>query len=192
MNFAFHEDSGENKRGITLEREASDVIEWDFTSTSDVDLLIIKKSTLEYLKRVASEMSSQGGGDYSQLLKSWLVKSYVSKGIPKNSGKIYVSDPALYYIASSTMGTINYTIKCDPFSIDLMEVFYIGLGATTTIGIICSISTFKNLAKMKSKVKKDDSMCDNQTKVSCERCGVLTNTDSIFCYECGAKLKSFS
>lgn len=66
------------------------------------------------------------------------------------------------------------------------------LGVTTTIGIICSISRFKKLVKMNSSIKKDDSRCENQFKVSCERCGAQCDSDSIFCYECGIRLKIYS
>lgn len=188
MNFAFHIDSGEHESGFTLERKASDIIEWDFTSTSDVDLLIIKKSTLEYYERVASDLSSQWGYDYNQLMRDFLENFYISRGNRKDSGKFYVDSSGLHYIKFSTVGTINYVITCDPFSIDLMGIFYILLGVTTTIGIICSIYKFKKLVKMNSNNKKDDSRCENQFKVSCERCGAQCDSDSIFCPECGTKI----
>lgn len=191
MNFAFHIDSGEHESSFTLERKASDIIEWDFTSPSDVDLLIIKKSTLEYYERVASDLSSQWGLDYNQLMRDFLENFYVSRGNHKDSGKFYVYSSGIYYIKFSTIGTIHYVIKCDPYSIDLMGIFYILLGVTTTIGIICSINKFKKLVKMNSSVEKDDSRCENQFKFSCERCGAKCDSDSIFCYECGTKLKFF-
>ena len=187
MNFAFHIDSGEHESGFTLERKASDIIEWDFTSPSDVDLLIIKKSTLEYYERVASDLSSQFHFDYNQLMRDFLEDNYVSRGNRKDSGKFYVYSSGIHYIEFSTIGTINYVITFDPFSIDLMGIFYILLGVTTTIGIICSISKFKKVVKMNSSVEKDNSKCENQFKVSCERCGAQLDSDSIFCHECGKK-----
>lgn len=189
MNFALHIDSGEHESGFTLERKASDIIEWDFTSPSDVDLLIIKKSTLEYFERVASDLSSQWGYDYNPLMRDFLEDNYVSRGNRKDSGKFYVYSSGIYYIKFSTIGTINYVIKCDPFSIDLMVIFYICLGVTTIIGIICSIYKFKKLVKMNSSIEKDDLRCDNQFKVSCERSGAQCDSDSIFCHECGKRNK---
>jgi len=189
MNFAFHKDSGENESDFTLERQVFNVIEWNFTSTSDVDLLIIKKSTLEFYERVASDLSSQWRFDYNQLMRDFLEVYYVSRGNREGSGIFYVNSSGLYYINFSTKGTINYFIKFDPFSIDLMWIFYICLGVTTTIGIICSIYKFKKLVKMKSSIEKDDSRYDNQFKVSCERCGADCDSDSIFCHECGKRNK---
>ena len=146
---------------------------------------------MEYYERVASDFSSQWGFDYNQLMRAFLENNYVSRGNHKDSGKFYVYSSGLHYIKFSTIGTIHYVIKCDPFSIDLMWIFYICLGVTTTIGIICSISKFKKLVKMNSSIEKDDSRCENQFKVSCERCGAQCDSDSIFCHECGIRLKNY-
>jgi hypothetical protein len=191
MDFAFHEDSGENLGGFSIEREVSDVIQWEFTSTSDVDLLIIKKSTLEYYERVATELSANWHSNYDVLMRQFLEKFYVSRGNKTDSGNFEVYSSGLHYIKFSTSGTIDYIIKCDPFSIDLVGVFYIFLGLITTIGIISYVFKFMKLATKKYKSGKDITKSVNQTELLCERCGALCDSDSVFCYECGAKLKNY-
>ncbi|MFW9876057.1 MAG: hypothetical protein ACFFG0_23385 [Candidatus Thorarchaeota archaeon] len=47
MNFAILEDSGENQKGFTLERRATNIIDWRFEFANRVRLLIINKGTLE-------------------------------------------------------------------------------------------------------------------------------------------------
>ncbi len=186
MNFAFHEDSGENEPDFELERKVLNVIEWSFRSTSDVSLLIIKKSTLEYYQRIASEMSSEWGLDYNQLMEEFLETFYVSRGKLNDLGKYHVHSSGLHLIRSTTAGTISYTIKCDPFSIDLMWILYGILGITTSIGTICSFP-FKKLIKMKSINEKNSIVCEHHHN-SCERCGMELESDSIFCHECGIRL----
>lgn len=192
MNFAFHRDSGEYETCFTLERQVSNVIEWDFTSINDVNLLIIKRSTLEYYERVASELSSKWGADYGQLMGDFLEDDYVSRGKHKDSGKFYVDSPGLHIIKFSTGGTINYIVKCDPFFIDLMWIFYGILGISTTIGGISSYYNIKKIIKMKI-INEKSKICQRyQSKYSCEHCGVDLDSDSIFCYECGDRLKKYS
>jgi rRNA maturation endonuclease Nob1 len=73
----------------------------------------------------------------------------------------------------------------------LIGVFYICLGVATTIGIISYAYEFKKLVKMKPKSEKEIIMRNYQIKVSCERCGIKLDSDSIFCHECGIRLKNY-
>lgn len=184
MNFAFHNDSGEHETGVTLERKVLNKIEWCFTSTRDVSLLIIAKSTLNYYEDIASELSSQYGQNYNQLMEEFLEDHYVSRGMHKDSGKFDVHSSGVYVIKFITVGTINYTVKCDPFFIDLMWVFYGILGLITIIGIKYSYSKIKKLSKMKPDNDKDNLTNEAYYKY-CERCGAPLESDSLFCHECG-------
>ncbi|MFX0043148.1 MAG: hypothetical protein ACFE8L_09565 [Candidatus Hodarchaeota archaeon] len=184
MNFALHNDSGEDETALTLERKAFNEIEWCFVSTSDVDLLIIAKSTLEYFEDVASEISSQFGQDYNQLMEQFLEDEYVSRDKQQDSGKFYVHSSGVHVIKFDTGGFITYTVKCDPFVIDLIWIFYGILGISTTIGIIYSFNNMKELIKMKPNNDKDSIDHESYHKF-CERCGALLEIDSLFCHECG-------
>jgi len=44
---------------------------------------------------------------------------------------------------------------------------------------------------MKPKSEKEIIMRNYQIKVSCERCGIQLDSDSIFCHECGIRLKNY-
>ena len=192
LNLALHTDSGEHEGSIYwIERQASHTIEWDFTSTSDVALLIIKKSTYEYLHGVAFELSAPGGETYHDIMEYYLEDYYVSRGNQTDSGKFYVNSSGIHMIWFKTFGIINYCVKCDPYSTDLIGVFYICLGVATTIGIISYAYKFKKLVKMKPMSEKEIIMRKYQIKVSCERCGILLDSDSIFCHECGIRLKNY-
>jgi len=190
MTYALHTENGSCEGSIYyLEREVNYAIEWEFTSTRYVDLLIIKKSTLEYFERVALELSTNWHQDYEQLMRDFLKSHYVSRGNYTDSGKTEVSNSGLYCIRFLTSGIINYRIKCDPYSIDLISIFYICLGVATTIGIISYSYKFRKLIKMKPISEIEIIKCDSQIKVSCEKCGTVCDSDSIFCHECGIRLK---
>lgn len=192
MNFALHTDSGNYEGSLYfLERKVSHTIEWEFRSTSSVDLLIIKKTTYEYLHGIAFELYSLGAGNYEILMESFLAEYYVTRGNSTSSGKIEVPSPGLYLIWFLTLGNINYTIKCDPYCFDLRMVFYACLGVATTIGIISYANKFRKLAKLKPISEKEIIMRKYQIKVYCERCGTQLDSDSIFCHECGLKLKNY-
>jgi len=191
MNSARYTDFGDNKNlpYILLEREVTHAIEWDFTSTSNVSLLIIKKSTYEYLQRIVYEIPPPVNEQYADLLTSLLEDYYVSRGNQTDSGKFYVNSSGIHMIWFKTFGIVNYCVKCDPYSTDFIGAFYICLGVTTTIGIISYAYKFRKLVKMKPKSEKEIIMRNYQIKVSCERCGILLDLDSIFCHECGIRLK---
>ena len=193
MNSAIHIDSGDNKNipYILLEREVNQAIEWDFTSTSNVSLLIIKKSTYEYLQRIVYEIPPPVNEQYADLLTGLLEDYYVSRGNQTDSGKFYVNSSGIHMIWFKTHGIINYCVKCDPYSTDFIGAFYTCLGVTTTIGIISYAYKFRKLVKMKPKSEKEIIMRNYQIKVSCERCGIQLDSDSIFCHECGIRLKNY-
>jgi len=194
MNSAIHTDSGDNKNlpYILLEREVNHAIEWDFTTTSNVSLLIIKKSTYEYLQRIVYEIPPPVNEQYTDLLTGLLEDYYVSRGNQTDSGIFYVRSPGIHMIWVKTHGIINYCIRYDPYSTDFIGIFYICLGVATTIGIISYAYKFRKLVKMKPISEKEIIMRNYQIKVSCERCGSQPDSDSIFCHECGIKLKNYN
>jgi len=74
--------------------------------------------------------------------------------------KFYVVSSGLHAIWFLTSGIIKYSIKCDPYSTDLIGVFYICLGVATTIGIISYAYKFRKLVKMKPISEKEIIMCN--------------------------------
>ena len=193
MNSAIHTDSGNNKNlpYILLEREVNHAIEWDFTSTSNVTLLIIKRGTYEDLRRLALEIPPPVGGDYLDIFTCLLEDYYASRGNQTDSGKFYVNSSGIHMIWFETLGFIKYCVKVDPYSTDFIGFFYTWLGVTTTIGISSYAYKFRKLVKMKPKSEKEIIMRNYQIKVSCERCGIQLDSDSIFCHECGIRLKIY-
>ena len=192
LNSAIHTDFGDNKNlpYILIEREVTHSIEWDFTSTSNVSLLIIKKSTYEYLQRIVYEIPPPVGEQYPDHWTDLLEDYYVSRGNQTDSGKFYVNSSGIHMIWFKTHGIVNYCVKCDPYSTDFIVAFYICLGVTTTIGIISYAYKFRKLVKMKPISEKEIIKCNYQIKVSCERCGTQPDSDSIFCHECGIRLNN--
>ena len=190
MNSYRYTDFGDNKYipYILLERDVSHSIEWEFTSTSNLSLLIIKKSTYEYLQRAVYEIPPSVSEQNADLLTDLLEDYYVSRENQTDSGKFYVSSPGIHIIYFKTSGIHNYCIRYDPYSTDFIGVFYICLGVATTIGIISYAYKFRKLVKMKPISEKEIIMRNYQIKVSCERCGTQPDSDSIFCHECGIRL----
>ncbi|MFX1489879.1 MAG: zinc-ribbon domain-containing protein [Promethearchaeota archaeon] len=198
MNFAFHEDSGVKDGDFILERKAFNLITWEFISTSPVKLLIIKKSTLEWKNQTLSEISSKWGVNYEVYWEQFLENHYISKGKYRDSGKFNSSYSTLYHIEFFTSGTIEYHIKCDPFSIDLILLFITLLGIITAIGILSYIVKISKLITMKINIDKFNSIIspfqENENcniKFKCEKCGVDIDSDSVFCHKCGFRLKKY-
>ena len=202
MNSTRYTDSGDNKYYILdnkyyipyilFEREVTHAIEWEFTTTSNVSLLIIQKNTYEYLQSIVYEIPPPVSEQYPDLLTGLLEDYFVSRGNQTDSGIFYVRAPGIHMVLFKTHGIINYCIRYDPYSTDFIGVFYICLGVATTIGIISYAYKFRKLVKMKPISEKEIIMRNYQIKVSCERCGTQPDSDSIFCHECGIKLKNYN
>ncbi len=185
INFALKEESGEREGSFTLKGKASNVIEWNFVSTSTVRLLIIKEVSWNYINDLASQY-----GDW--IKEQMLEDDYVSQGKYKDSGAFYVQTQEIILLKFSSSGSVKYLIKYDPFSIDLMWIFYGLLGIITLIGIIFFITKINKLIHMKIINEKTKSSQAHQTKRNCEHCGIELDSDSIFCHECGSRLKKNS
>ncbi|MFW9998960.1 MAG: hypothetical protein ACFE9Q_07510 [Candidatus Hodarchaeota archaeon] len=198
MNFAFHEDSGEEQGNLILERKASYEIIWEFKSTNTMKVLIIKKSSLEWYKRVVSEIAEEYHIDTSYYWNEFLESHYVSQGKYEDSGKFKSTDNTLYYIEFVTSGTFTYHVNWDPFAIDLKWIFFTLLGIFTTIGIFSYIFRFNYLIKIKRNIKKYNSLkaptldnCAYIITYKCEICGINLDLDAIFCHKCGSRLNKY-
>ncbi|MFX1457344.1 MAG: hypothetical protein ACFFDB_18415 [Promethearchaeota archaeon] len=152
-------------------------------------MLIIKKSTFEYLQKRATEISTFPGMSYDDLMEEYLQDHYVSYENFNDSGRFFTRSAGIHYIRFNTIGIFKYSFKYDPFFIDLMWFLYGLLGLTVIVGIVIIISRISNMIFPSDK--KSESSLNMQMEKYCERCGSLIELNSLFCHECGIKLNTF-
>lgn len=177
-----HDDSGEKQGGLSLERRALNIIEWSFDSTEKVSLLIISKSSLEYIHEVASEVA-QSYGEYEDLIRQFLADNYVSRDQYKDSGTFHVQSSGIMHLSFFSSGVIKYQVTWDPFFIDLMTIMCGVFIFVFSIGIVIHILKIRRIIKMKTDTEKTKSK--QEFEMYCSRCGEKLDLDSTYCHTCG-------
>ena len=197
INLAFGEKYGEQDGGFKFEHKVTTSIKWSFQSTRPVKLTIYKTSTLEYYNHICEYYKE----NYPWMPPPWyliddfLRDSVVSSGLLEDLGIYNCSNNNCdYTIIISTSGHLSYRFEFDPYSIDLLVIFYGLLFFTTFIALIYYLSNINKQVKFNKTINHEHS---NQKEVQkaenssntlyCSQCGVQCEPDSRFCHECGHK-----